>query len=400
MMSEDFDPYHKWLGIPPKDQPPHHYRLLGIDLFETDPEVIQAAAERQMAHVRKFQLGQHTQTSQKLLNEIAAAKLCLLRSDKREVYDSQLHRELGTKAAPPPIPESQALETATSGLEQFSLREYTWAGKAAVAAGLVLVLVARSCTTLGERAVGRAQAKVDLFENQLQEDLDESQMSEPVRELRDAADNRSVGNTRVEGAIEVAGDQDTFEFTASTSGRLRIDLTATTGGLDGLVRLYDGQRKLIEENDDGGSNRNPRLVTDVMAGQTYFIQVMASRSVSRNSANATGSYKLEVDIGRSSDDFQNDFDNAEQLTFNQPESDKRKFERWKVLEEAARNATHNSQIRAYWYQWLFLLGSLCLVSGLLLVAFYEAGLERWLCLIMVAIIVFSLFVGTRVPPLA
>jgi hypothetical protein len=27
----EFDPYRKWLGIPPKDQPPHYYRLLGIE---------------------------------------------------------------------------------------------------------------------------------------------------------------------------------------------------------------------------------------------------------------------------------------------------------------------------------------------------------------------------------
>ena len=39
-MAESFDPYRKWLGIPPKDQPPNHYRLLGIDLFEADAEVI------------------------------------------------------------------------------------------------------------------------------------------------------------------------------------------------------------------------------------------------------------------------------------------------------------------------------------------------------------------------
>ena len=38
------DPYHKWLGISPKDQPPDHYRLLGIDRFESDPEVISSAA--------------------------------------------------------------------------------------------------------------------------------------------------------------------------------------------------------------------------------------------------------------------------------------------------------------------------------------------------------------------
>ena len=42
-MSEAFDPYHRWLGISPKDQPPDHYRLLGIEQFESDLRVIGAA---------------------------------------------------------------------------------------------------------------------------------------------------------------------------------------------------------------------------------------------------------------------------------------------------------------------------------------------------------------------
>jgi hypothetical protein len=48
-MADVFDPYHKWLGILPKDQPPHHYRLLAIEPFESDPDVIAMrpwAAER------------------------------------------------------------------------------------------------------------------------------------------------------------------------------------------------------------------------------------------------------------------------------------------------------------------------------------------------------------------
>lgn len=50
-MNESFDPYYTWLGIPPKNQPPHHYRLLGLELFEGDPRVIQAAASRQTNYV-------------------------------------------------------------------------------------------------------------------------------------------------------------------------------------------------------------------------------------------------------------------------------------------------------------------------------------------------------------
>ncbi len=34
MSDPNFDPYHKWLGIPPDEQPANHYRLLGLELFE------------------------------------------------------------------------------------------------------------------------------------------------------------------------------------------------------------------------------------------------------------------------------------------------------------------------------------------------------------------------------
>jgi hypothetical protein len=55
----DFDPFHKWFGIPPEDQPPTHYRLLGLHDFESDPEVIPGAVMRQSARLRIYQLGQH-----------------------------------------------------------------------------------------------------------------------------------------------------------------------------------------------------------------------------------------------------------------------------------------------------------------------------------------------------
>ena len=37
-VAADFDPYHRWLGIPPAEQPANRYRLLGIAKFEDDPE--------------------------------------------------------------------------------------------------------------------------------------------------------------------------------------------------------------------------------------------------------------------------------------------------------------------------------------------------------------------------
>ena len=84
-MSVVFDPYHKWLGIPLRDQPPNHYRLLGIELFESDAEVISHAADQRMAHLRVFQTGQHGKISQRLLNEVAAVKLCLLNPARKRL---------------------------------------------------------------------------------------------------------------------------------------------------------------------------------------------------------------------------------------------------------------------------------------------------------------------------
>lgn len=89
-----FDPYHKWLGIPPEEQPANLYRLLGISLFESDPDVIDSAADKQMTFLRSCANGPHVALSQQLLNEVAAARLCLLNAAERSRYDDQLRAKL------------------------------------------------------------------------------------------------------------------------------------------------------------------------------------------------------------------------------------------------------------------------------------------------------------------
>ena len=106
-MSDNFDAYYRWLGIRPEQQPPSHYRLLGITLFEDDPDVILDAAERQMAHVKTYQLGRHIELSQKILNELAAAKCCLFDPEEKAAYDSWL-RSQSEQAPPPPAPSPVA----------------------------------------------------------------------------------------------------------------------------------------------------------------------------------------------------------------------------------------------------------------------------------------------------
>ena len=98
MRSRSFDPYHRWLGIPPKDHPPDHYRLLGIERFESNSEVISDAADRQMAHLRSHQLGQYAAYSQRILNEVAAARVLLLDPQKKADYDAQLRRNAAAQA--------------------------------------------------------------------------------------------------------------------------------------------------------------------------------------------------------------------------------------------------------------------------------------------------------------
>jgi len=127
--AESFDPYHKWLGIPPKDQPPTHYRLLGIDLLESDPDVIVSATDQRMAHVRSFQTGKNSALSQKILNELAAAKVCLLNARKKAEYDAkipQLQRApimpptpCGTSTVPPSV--ERVMETPSFADEIFDL---------------------------------------------------------------------------------------------------------------------------------------------------------------------------------------------------------------------------------------------------------------------------------------
>jgi len=101
-MAETFDPYYKWLGIPPRDQPPHHYRLLGIEVFEEDRDVIDAAANRLMGYLKDLAVGDETAYSQKLLNEIARARLCLLNREKKAAYDGELRTKLQPAEEPKP----------------------------------------------------------------------------------------------------------------------------------------------------------------------------------------------------------------------------------------------------------------------------------------------------------
>jgi hypothetical protein len=90
--------YHQWFGIPPKDQPPNAYRLLGVELFEPDPLVIEAAAEQRMLLLKTRQYGPHAVQSQRLMNEVSHALRTLLCDTERAKYDANLRFNIGRQS--------------------------------------------------------------------------------------------------------------------------------------------------------------------------------------------------------------------------------------------------------------------------------------------------------------
>ncbi len=78
--------------------------MLGIERFEEDADVISLAGDQRMHFLRSFQNGERAKLSQQLLNEVAAARVCLLDKAKKTEYDETLRKKLADKkqAADPP----------------------------------------------------------------------------------------------------------------------------------------------------------------------------------------------------------------------------------------------------------------------------------------------------------
>jgi Leucine-rich repeat (LRR) protein len=135
MATDSFDPYHKWLGISPREQPADYYRLLGLPRFEDDPEVIDNAADSRMAYVRKFQTGQRAKITQHILNELSVARVCLLDSQRKEAYDERLRAASASDDRPKPparlksdVPRAGALNVQTATPIAPPLRPVTSTG--------------------------------------------------------------------------------------------------------------------------------------------------------------------------------------------------------------------------------------------------------------------------------
>jgi formylglycine-generating enzyme required for sulfatase activity len=74
-------------------------------MYEVNVEVIKSAAERQTIFLRTFQAGEHTVAATHMLNEVAAARVCLLNAKQKATYDTQLRFANPSQPTnPSPIP--------------------------------------------------------------------------------------------------------------------------------------------------------------------------------------------------------------------------------------------------------------------------------------------------------
>jgi hypothetical protein len=233
-VTETFDPYRDWLDIDPRDLPstgPDHYRLLGLARFESDAAKIAHVADARMAHVRSFQVGPRGRLTQKLLNELSAAKACLLSPPAKAAYDARLSQALAIAIQPPiaptsiPPPVAEAVACPTDFLDgAVADSPAAWSRPVLAFVALVFVLLVgvlgwavwrkQHGTNAGpipaatvEQSPSASQTKTDTAEPtvQLQEGSGEVTLTAATARLTGGVELRHVGTTAVLGPWTAGG---------------------------------------------------------------------------------------------------------------------------------------------------------------------------------------------------
>ncbi len=101
------DLYTQWLDIPPGPRPPDYYTLLGLPRFCADPARIEKAAHDRLDQLDQYALSPQRaqrEACQRLMNEVAQARVTLIDPQKRAAYDFDL--ALATHLPSKILPES------------------------------------------------------------------------------------------------------------------------------------------------------------------------------------------------------------------------------------------------------------------------------------------------------
>lgn len=137
---------HKYLSIDPSETPTY-YRMLGLKEGESNADVIDQAAEKQLMFLRsKATSAKYGDAVQRLLNKMMHAKLTLLSAEKKAAYDLSLVHPIDTNRASAPVPAPIVLDTTDrrplkrkAASHPAVLQQY-WKHIAAGATGLSLMI--------------------------------------------------------------------------------------------------------------------------------------------------------------------------------------------------------------------------------------------------------------------
>ena len=296
-----FDPYRKWLGIPPRDQPPNHYRLLGLELFESDLDVIEGAVERQMGFIRRHQSGEHAADASRLLNELANARLCLLKPNAKAAYDAKLQAELSSpESAAPELPfVNQSLQidaaprrpaakkqSSRTGRSDGLPRELLIAGGAAgVVVLLVIVFLMSSRPKLPIDSAGQGRTKPKAADSSASDRLPSPRVSPEKPEPAFPAIDKSLLWQPANVATEPAGPPiDLLKLVDLNRDVVSGAWQQTSSGLTGThqSRIYlpaktpeDYQLKFVVERHEGADTITFGFM---MAGRQGLVSFDANRA--------------------------------------------------------------------------------------------------------------------------
>jgi hypothetical protein len=292
----DFDPYREWLEIEPFEQPVDYYRLLGLARFEADVRRIQQAADERMALVRSYQMGPRGSYTQTLLNELAAARVCLLTAAAKAAYDAELtQRWMELDAAqrampePPPVATQQAaMDGADDGLAEPT--KFCWQTIVLIMATCLAVLLAAGGWLLSRPRSGSPPptAQSEKQKGPPAPTRDQPPVSRRPAAILAAASGEidfPVATAMLRGDVRletVKGDNRLTDWTASDDaaewgfrlerpGYLRVELGYATTGVGGereLVVQVDQRAKVCPLQASGGLGQ---FVTD-----TFTVAVPSS----------------------------------------------------------------------------------------------------------------------------
>ncbi len=109
-MAKKFDPYYQWLRILPSERPPNHYRLLNLQKFESDPEIIDSALEKLDCRLQSFVDGERVAEARSLLGDLEKARTCLGDSKLKAAYDTRLRQKLASASKVDLVTSSKSLK--------------------------------------------------------------------------------------------------------------------------------------------------------------------------------------------------------------------------------------------------------------------------------------------------